>query len=185
MSEKEENGKRKSLILADLAIDSLQYYHDDKGSKERGGTYGNNYAASEIRKWLNEDFYNAAFNEMQKKLIEITNVDNSANSAGGGNNVSYCEDTNDKVFLLSYKESTTYLRRSLDRRTGSSAYAKCQGASQNENYYDNCEWWLRSGFGGNDNCACYVYVDGIVGTYGLVGTTSIGVRPALYINLTE
>ncbi len=66
----------------------------------------NNYANSNIRGWLNGTFYNSAFTESQKKKIKTTTVDNSVASTGYSPNSNACEDTNDKVYLLSYKEAT-------------------------------------------------------------------------------
>lgn len=58
-----------------------------------------------LRTWLNDTFYNKAFNADAQAAILTTNVDNSKNqgdseySTNGGNN------TMDKVFLLSYAEA--------------------------------------------------------------------------------
>ena len=54
-----------------------------------------------LRNWLNTDFYESAFNEEEKRLIEetrILNADNPVHRTPGGNS------TPDKVFLLSLDE---------------------------------------------------------------------------------
>ena len=58
-----------------------------------------------LRQWLNNDFYNTAFNESERKLIETTTLSNPDNPFGGkgGNN------TDDKVFCLSMEEVYSYL----------------------------------------------------------------------------
>ena len=58
-----------------------------------------------MRQWLNNDFYNTAFNESDRKLIETTTLSNPDNPFGGkgGNN------TDDKVFCLSMEEVYSYL----------------------------------------------------------------------------
>lgn len=61
-----------------------------------------------LRTWLNSTFYNKAFSSAEQAAILTTNVDNSKYqcysgwSTNGGNN------TQDKVFLLSYAEANKY-----------------------------------------------------------------------------
>ena len=59
----------------------------------------------ELRQWLNNDFYNAAFSESEKNkipLVTLENKDNPWSGQDGGN------DTEDKVFLLSLEDTETY-----------------------------------------------------------------------------
>lgn len=77
-----------------------------------------NYKDSEVRKFLNEDFINRAFTqEMQEKILTTT-VDNSLKSLYENDslvdesNTSWCEDTQDKIFLLSVRETKKYGRLS-------------------------------------------------------------------------
>ena len=54
-----------------------------------------------MRSWLNDDFYNTAFNSTERAKIKTSTVVNAINpwyGTAGGNN------TNDKLFLLSYSE---------------------------------------------------------------------------------
>ena len=173
---KESDGK--ALILADLAIDSQQFDYD--------GSYSNNYANSTIRAWLNNEFYNTAFTSLQKDLIEITNVDNSVSSTGYSSNQYACSNTNDNVFLLSYKEVTGYLTSSSERQMKSSDYAKSQGCYQStdSSYKGNCWWWLRSPSYSNSIYARYVYFGGYFDNYYDVDFTIFGVLPALVIRLS-
>ena len=67
----------------------------------------NIYSKSLIREWLNAEFYNTAFDDLQKEVIAITKVDNSPKSSGYEENVYSCEDTEDKLFLLSAQEAFT------------------------------------------------------------------------------
>ncbi|MBR5917739.1 MAG: DUF4214 domain-containing protein [Lachnospiraceae bacterium] len=58
-----------------------------------------------LRTWLNNDFYNAAFNDSEKAEIAMVTLENKANTyynKPAGNN------TNDKVFLLSVDEVEKY-----------------------------------------------------------------------------
>ena len=66
----------------------------------------NNYKNSEIRSWLNGDFYNTAFTSSEQNRIADTNVDNSARSTNTdanptqwrGGNPYACENTTDRIF---------------------------------------------------------------------------------------
>lgn len=104
-----------------------------------------------LRRWLNTDFYNTAFNDTEKDLIvQITNenpdgitfweaVGRTAELSNGGNN------TQDNVFLLSLYEAQEYLGLTADSnsdcRTTATLYADSQGAYSPGK---ECWWWLRS-----------------------------------------
>lgn len=174
-----------ALIMANLALDSQQYYHDAyEGRQNRNGNYvyANNYAESDIRAWLNDNFYNTAFSALEKALIEITEVDNSVESTGDRIKDKVCENTNDNIFLLSYQEATTFLTKtnSQFKRTD---YAESQGCyTANYLYKSNCHWWLRSPSLVDDKTQEVNY-DGIT-TYNYVNNTCYGVVPVLTIKLS-
>ena len=177
---KETDGK--ALILAYLALDSQQFDYD--------GSYSNNYANSTIRAWLNNEFYNTAFTSLQQGLIKVTNVDNSVSSTGYSSNQYACKNTNDNVFLLSYKEARTYLTSNSERQKKSSDYAKSQGClkSTSSSYYGNCEWWLRSpyywgGYARDVGADGGFKINSKTDMYDEVYATDIGVVPALWIKL--
>ena len=179
---KESDGK--ALILADLAIDSQQYYNNYSNRTIDGNTvYANNYAESDIRKWLNDTFYNTAFTSLQKGLIEITNVDNSASSTGESSNKYACSNTYDNIFLLSYKELITYLTSDSERQMESSDYAKSQGVYASSGYGGTCWWWLRSPNYYNSFNVRYVGSYGNFDNFNHVHSTDCGVLPALVIRL--
>ena len=110
--------------------------------------YGNNYAHSDIRQWLNEEFYEAAFYAGGSR-VKTTLVDNSPSSTGFVENAYACEDTSDKIYLLSRKEL-------LDPNNGFSSeagisgtreafvtdYARAKGAYANAD--GNGSYWTRS-----------------------------------------
>lgn len=170
----ENNGT--ALILCDMIIDSQQFDYD--------GSYYNNYAESTIRAWLNDDFYNTAFDGLQKEIILTTTVDNSVASTGYSSNPYACENTEDKVFLLSYKELTAYLTTNAERMKKTTDYARSQGAytSTSSSYLGNGYWWLRSPYGSGSygardvDDAGDVYSDYVYNSYS-------GVVPALQIQL--
>ena len=122
----------------------------------------NNYKDSEIRAYLNDDFLNAAFTATAQNLIADTDVDNSAASTNPASNASQwnsgtndyaCDNTEDKIFLLSEKEATTtdYGFTAYDQYgTGNSRirvttdYAKANYAYQSTTAGYGGWWWLRS-----------------------------------------
>jgi len=189
----------KAFLLCDIAIDSQQYYHVSDGEKRtiNGQTiYSNNYAESDIRKWLNQTFYNTAFTALQKNIIQTTLVDNSASSTAFSTNEYACQNTNDKVFLLSYKDvtNTNYNfsddpeKREEKRQLYCTEYAKCQGisVSTDSGYKGKCDWWLRSPYYGCSYEVLNCYAQGYVRSkwYGQrCDETSYGVVPAVWINL--
>ena len=154
----------------------------------------NNYKDSEIRAWLNDQFYNTAFNGLQKDLINTVLVDNSVASTDTAYNPHACLNTNDKVFLLSRKEveNTAYGFASDDvrdtaRQMTVSDYARATGAYMytSSSDYGNGNWWCRSPYYNyyHDDGALFVYGDGTVSYFAGVYYTYWGVVPALQIRL--
>ncbi len=118
----------------------------------------NNYANSEIRRWLNDEFYNKAFDDSQKVKIVTTTVDNSLSSTGDSSNKYICGNTSDKVFLLSRKEANQYFGSSSARQKKGTDYAKARGLWVASN--GNSWWWLRSPCYRNSTYAQCVILDG-------------------------
>ena len=151
-----------------------------------------------LRSWLNGTFLNKAFTLKEQMGILLTNVDNGSSqgyySTSGGNN------TEDKVFLLSYAEANKYLGVTHDEentksRIAPTVYALEQGAYtvyalqgaytviryKTEEDSMAGEWWLRSP-GMYYGTASIVGVNGCVTSYN-VEYEGACVRPALWINL--
>ena len=187
-----ENGDT-AFILCDSIIANKAF------DEYNGGNYDNNYADSTIRAWLNDQFYNTAFTGLQKELINTVLVDNSAASTGDGSTPFACEDTNDKIFLLSQKEVTdsAYGFASSDskrdaandtaRRMTVSDYARATGSwmDTSSDYYGNGYWWLRSPryFLDEYYIAGRVNYRGNANNHDIVDYGSNGVVPALQIRL--
>ncbi len=125
------------LIVADIILDNQRY----DGSS-------NNYAESEIRGWLNDTFYTTAFNEVEQANVLTTHVVNTVFSTGYTTNPYVSENTNDKVFLLSYKEATNPnygLHFASARRYFTSDYSRSRGVWMNTSgFYGYSGWCLRS-----------------------------------------
>ena len=157
------------LLLSRYALDTMRY-----NTRQIDVTW----EKSGMRKWLNSDFLNTAFSNNEKKVILTTRVDNSSSQGNkkwkikGGNN------TQDKVFLLSYAESGKYFSKDADRKCQPTTYAIGNGAYQTRGF---CYWWLRSP-GSYKKGAAYV---GPVGSRSdnYVNYSHYTVRPAIWIDL--
>lgn len=145
-----------------------------------------------LRTWLNGTFYNKAFSSAEQLAILTTNVNNSKYqcysgwSTNGGNN------TQDKVFLLSYAEANKYFGVTYDNssntksRVAPTAYAIAQGewTSPSNKTADGTDagwWWLRSP-GYSQSRAADVNTDGSLYSSS-VSLDSGSVRPALWVNI--
>ena len=119
----------------------------------------NVWNSSEIRGWLNGEFYNSSFNNAEKGVI--------ASSDPG------------KVFLLSKDEADGYFSSYEDRKCAPTGYARANGAREKDG---GCWWWLRSP-DPDSSSVCYVYYDGRIRYFG-VDDSRGSARPALWINLS-
>lgn len=143
-----------------------------------------------LRKWLNGTFYNKAFSSAEQAAILTTNVDNSKSQCYSAWNTSGGNNTQDKVFLLSYAEANKYFGVTYSgdintkSRVAPTAYAIAQGAFRNSSKHvdsTNTGWLLRSPGNGRGSAA-FVFPDGSLGSIG-VSYDSSAVRPALWVNL--
>jgi len=152
-------------------------------------TWGN----SDIRRWLNDDFYNTFTAEERGRIAEATIINNNNpwyHTRGGAN-------TTDRIFLLSIEEIVQYFGDS-GLLTGDSGllanpnYAKWRWRGFNDDYGpvrsavdangNSTWWWLRSP-GVGRRLGAVVYNLGAVGVGGTaVDQSGGGVRPALWLN---
>ena len=136
------------------------------------------WETSDIRQWLNNEFYTTAFNKTEKAKIQtslIKNEDNSEYGTSGEN------DTEDKVFLLSEKEAETLFSNDEEKIAKATEYAEKSVVYVNEE--KAVLWWLRSP-------GLYGSSAAVVGSLGWVNrdgsnvdSSHAGVRPALHLNL--
>ena len=168
----------KLLLMSKYALDA-QPYHEVQEEVT--------WETCTLRSWLNEEFYNTAFNSKEQKYIKetyVVNEDNPEDGTEGGN------DTYDNVFLLSIGEVTTYFDAAPDaydpaRMAQVTEYAKAQGGYYFEKnaYYGNGWWWLRSP-GSIGDYAAVVYFSGYVSCGGnRVDISNYVVRPALWVEV--
>ena len=181
------------FILCDSIIANHDYHHTRSSTTIDGQTvYPNNYKYSDIRAWLNDEFYNTAFGDLQQALIQTTEVDNSARSTGYSNPYA-CENTFDKVFLPSSREVTNsaygFESGTTDdtaRQMLTSDFSRATGAAMSTDwsYYGNGLWWLRSPDLYDSYSACIVYDFGRAVSGTVVYFDNGGVVPALNLTLS-
>lgn len=164
-----------AFVLCESILDARRFDDDS-----------NNYKDSEIRAYLNMDLYNRAFAAAQQALIQITTVDNSPASTGYDPNLYACEDTNDKIFLLSYAELTNAsygFNGASDAKKQPTDYAIANDIQVNNEGFGS--WWYRSPnqlFG--SNIACAVTSDGYIAAGNNFDSSCNGIVPALKISLS-
>ena len=145
-----------------------------------------------LRTWLNKDFLDAAFSEQEQSAILMTQVDNGKSQGYSGYDTNGGNNTQDKIFLLSYAEANKYLgvthedSNNMKSRTAPTAYAIKNGVSTSSEFKTaegtaaGC-WWLRSP-GLYQTDAAGVSTNGqpyrSSADYG-----DVCVRPALWLNL--
>ena len=215
-------GEKSAYIMSDIALDffSMQPYRKSEIRNDLlaaynnspgvpDGTYANNWEYSFIRGWLNETFYNEVFNSLQKEIIKTTRLDNTARScnpnedpkyygygdnAGKNKYADQCNDTDDKIFLLSLRDVTTtaygfnkdVLAEDSARNLKASDFAKFHGVSMGNTQKDYVTWYTRSpslAVGNQGYTTFVLYRDnkGVINSPDLVAEG--GVVPALWITL--
>ena len=187
------NNDGEYFVISSVLLDTHYYYNSISERTIDGKTvYPNNYKYSDIRTWLNDEFYNSAF-RLGYESIQNTLVDNSAATTNYETNMCACENTIDKVFLPSYKDyvnsnygfsasneaSNTRLCRTTDWARARGSNDVCiSGKTYNSNYY-----WTRSPSYPFSNVSDMVRFNGsIAATYDeTVDSTYVSVRPAITI----
>ena len=157
------------LVISDKALDRQPY----NSSRTRV-----TWETCTLRKWLNNDFINAAFTAEERAKIPTVTVSadkNPSYSTSPGNN------TTDKVFLLSITEVNKYFSSDSAWQCRGTAYCYAQGAYKAGN--GTCWWWLRSP-GYTQSSAANVYDGGDVNEIGNnVFLDNNAVRPAMWISI--
>ena len=106
----------RALVISRYGLESRWYHYPQVDIT---------WETSNLRKWLNEDFYGDSFNaEEQEKILDVKNStagDQESGTDGGA-------DTQDKVFVLSIEEAKTYFQTDNDRLCEATAYEKKHGA---------------------------------------------------------
>lgn len=101
-----DNSNGESLLLCNNALD-IRNFNDSSAEiiVDEDVIFPNDYSHSSIRSWLNNGFYNIAFKFNDSPLL-VNYVDNSSLTTSDPEQTNNYENTEDKVFLLSYKDYT-------------------------------------------------------------------------------
>ena len=159
----------KALVISKYALDHKPY-----NTSETDVTW----ETCTLRKWLNNDFINAAFSAEEKAMIPTVTVSADKNPKYDTNPGNA---TQDQVFLLSITDVNKYFSSGGARQCKPTNFAVANGAYKCDN--GNCSWLLRSP-GHNQDIAAEVTDDGYVFVVGSsCGNALCGVRPALWIDL--
>ncbi len=146
-----------------------------------------------LRTWLNGTFFSRAFDSNEQQAILMTDVDSGASQCYSAWDTDGGNDTQDKVFLLSYAEAYKYF--SVTEEDGDNAaarvapteFAKANDAYTNLNYTtEDGEtagyWWLRSP-GSQQNYAALVDPSGALFTSHVDELNSC-IRPAIWVDMS-
>ena len=175
------------LLVSEYLLDA-QYYESNDGKsvyEHHGETgYASDYTLSYIRNWLITVFYETAFNTKEQAIILSKTVDcstptlNYSNSNKFGSN----EVIKDKVFLLSFADvnNENYFATAEDLLGEGTDYMEVNGGS----YYKDGGYhyyWLRS----PEEEDVVTVIDPYTYAYGVNTLIINGVRPAIYIDITQ
>jgi hypothetical protein len=164
----------KILILSENVLEPI-IFHATRGNPDSWGwSMHVTWEESDMREHLNNSFYNITFGTEEKSRIAETRITERV----GGSTAPADVTTLDKIFLLSFEELNRYFEDRNSARIGRGVNG--EGAN----------WWLRSiGYGRDMSLvpnASVVYNDGSTGSHPVHNTTvSIGIRPALWLYLSE
>ena len=174
----------KLLVLSKYGID---YRPNEKvGSEDQ---FDRVWANCYWRQWLNNDFYNQAFDSNEKEKIATVNIYPGSGIRPGdsGNGVAkQSAMTEDKIFLLDVDEIVAYFPNAKDRLCKPTEYAKQQGV-QSDHPTDfqtmpaECFWWTRT------NCntgSRFFGVDYFGNIHGVNGGNCPAMRPAMWIEIS-
>ncbi|WP_405173962.1 GNAT family N-acetyltransferase [Paenibacillus sp. FSL H8-0260] len=182
-----QNSGRELFILSEYILDCRRYH----------GEYVDvTWHDSDLRKWLNDEFYNAAFNDSEHRLIKTTQC--TDNGEGSIN-------TEDKIFLLSVSEANEFTFKlgedtlRAKRRAVGTGFSKEKKNDGCKLYvYDKkvkadyilekdeefgCSWWWLRTQPAISSRAYFVGTRSSIRSYGHVNLACYGVRPALILNL--
>ncbi|MBE9914043.1 hypothetical protein G8C92_08345 [Paenibacillus donghaensis] len=188
-----QNSGSELFVLSEYILDCKKYHGKSADLKWRD-CVEMTWHDCDLREWLNNEFYNAAFSDAEKQFIKTTHCTDN----GEG-----CPDTEDKVFLLSaaeIKDLSEIHGKDLRRAVGTD-FAKTKkpdGCSlyvydktNKDNYIIRngeevgCSWWWLRTQGNKPSRAFFVGPGCSIRSYGNNSIDGYGVRPALKMNLSR
>ena len=157
-------------LIAEQSIAAMRYHSSPAAT---------NWADCSLRTWLNDTFFNDAFDQNEADFIcnnYITTPTNPDFPSPSG------DATVDKVYLLSLNEVLSYFGSITERKL------KCTYASYSNTYLDGndyCCWWLRTPGAMLESAVCVDTTGKVVtGGYDCYQNEHIGVRPVIVIDIS-
>ena len=188
-----------AVVISDQCLDTSYYYNGESTRTPDGVTINpNNYEYSEIRAFLNgydgskynvtnytnAGFIDKAFTATEQAKILTTTVDNSAASTRLTTNSYACEDTADKMFVLSVKEcfTTALFPTNNSRKAECSDYPRAKYIGMNRSNINLPDDYLtRSPRGDGATSTFVMYSSGIQDSTG--NFYIFAVRPSMRIKM--
>ena len=155
------------LLITRDVLDAPQYSDDN---------YYPVWSESNIRSWLNNEFYQNAFTGEEKERIIPADV--TFTTVLGEDGVWGEETVTDNVFLLNAMQAEQFFASNEDRRAAVSD--KTAGTAVTEN--GSAPWWL-VGVGFESQGAAQVTSSGEIDTYRISVENHLGVRPVIWVSL--
>lgn len=188
-----KNSDNTYYLLSKMLLDNQSFYNNyDERVIDGNKVYANNYENSDLRRWLNNEFYNIAFN-LNNTYLNNTSIDNSGKTTDDLNNQYANKNTIDKVYLPSYKDylnseygfETNSANTSKTREAKTTDYARANGAWSNTTNGPlkyNGSYWTRSATSEYSYAVWNVNSGGYLSTYAVDGS-SHSVRPSISISI--
>lgn len=181
-----QNSGNELFMLSEYILDCKQYHREHKDI-----TWGD----CDLRKWLNDEFYNIAFTAAEQAFIKTTHCTDNGEGI---------PETGDKIFLVSVPEvksltpahdaNTAIRRRTIGtefartkKPDGCRLYVYNLGVEQDYIIEDEekrgCSWWWLRPQGNRPSRAQIVGARNSIRSYERVDLARVGVRPALKLKL--
>ena len=186
-----------SVLLSVCILDAHNFSSNtEEGGfvKEYAGYYPNDWGQSDLRAWLNGQFFDKAFSPLDGAALNTVKVISSYPQSKYSAHAKNIEDTRDKVYCMSYKEATErpfITETSYDalRIATVTDYARARGAwfntvvnaEEGDRLNGSGSWWLRT-VGHETSYAAIVRYTGELGRpQEYVDNKNVGVRPSVSV----
>lgn len=194
----------KALIISEKVLARLRQITNSQYDHQRDVRI--TWENSNVRAWMNEDFYLTAFSDTERKSIFLTdvkdednpNIEDAATRLSGWVDTEKGEDTQDFVFSLSLSEFEKYFSEPGSGKAEMTEVAKIGNPystlseARFSGYFDEPHWWLRTvgvtAAGSTTNHMNEVDDVGNVSSEalgygsGISTHVAIGVRPAMWVD---
>ena len=160
----------KAWLMTKYCIDQVIFY------PERVPMY---WGKSDLRAWMNGEFFETTFTEEEKEIILTTIVKNDNPHGMKGASA----DTEDKIYLLSKSEVLHFMPEMADRVAYPTEYAKSKDITLSPET-GSCRWWTRTP-GARKMDMCGMRLDGRISAYGMqdVDWPTNTMRPVMWVKV--